>query len=149
MVLKDTLIVVKNQLMVVIVGGVIASIIWLFSDLPAILIGFLDKQTTVDRTRLIIGLFLSLVLALAWVYVLWRKTKLHPFYGILWDRHLNGFCPSCKKDLSEYSDIGEPGFPKYSFRCVSCEKRILITDDSGKNTDLKTAREFVRTQLGR
>jgi hypothetical protein len=130
-----------ESLIPALLGATGATIIWLFSDIPSIVLSFLSSIPQNILSKITIGLcILSLALAV-WIYLLRKKLKRIPAFGVLWDQKYNAYCPSCEKLLSNYNNryrlnnIEGPGF-----LCIHCKTYVLLRKDSGFPIDLDEAR---------
>ena len=56
------------------------------------------------------------------------RNKLVPFYGILWDKKMNSYCPSCKNLLSNYKCRPISALDSDdSFECIHCNKVVFLS----------------------
>jgi hypothetical protein len=56
-----------------------------------------------------------------------RSSKLQPYFGVLWDKRGNPFCPSCKNHLSNYDLYGL----YFGFYCTVCKNHVHLRDNDG------------------
>ncbi len=68
------------------------------------------------------------------------KDKLKPKYGVLWDKHKEPHCPSCKAYLTRHprSDI------VMNFGCHKCNDFITLVTDDGKDISLVEAQKLLK-----
>jgi len=133
---------VVSWLIPAILGAIATTLLWLFSDFPSIILSLFAQLSTQVLSKLTIGLFLLSVVLLIWIYFLQRnlKTKLKPFFGMLWDKTGNSYCPSCKNLLTNYgtyfSDTG------YGFRCLHCKDIVYLRSEENP-LQLSEAKEIL------
>ncbi len=124
------------------IAGVIgATILWLFSDIPPAILKLLESLPNTGLKKLSLGLFVVCLLEGVWIYS--QRTKLKPAFGVLWDRKLNPFCPSCKNLLTNYSNYGSE-YHAWGFWCIKCQQRVLLNTDDSVPISLEDAKERLR-----
>src|ERR1043165_230419 len=112
------------------------------------------------------GLSLSLNLALLFYARRSRKEnevlkasleeKLIFKFGVLWDKHNNPHCPSCKSPNPQKikhgpviatNNVTLAAPPQAVFECIKCDKEISLIDDDGRRLPLKTAKDILLGNL--
>ena len=80
---------------------------------------------------LIICIILSifLIICLTYCFILLRKNKLKPRFGLYWDKNKNPYCPICKKLISTSYYDNKPLDPY--FICLKCDIIIRLRDERG------------------
>ena len=75
-----------------------------------------SKVSITIQLLLPLSLLLLLILSISYNYHLYKtlKNKLEFSCGIYWDKYLNPYCPSCKKNLGNYAFYNIGNFESYT-----------------------------------
>lgn len=124
----------------ILIGSLYSEIIPIL--LPTI-IQELPKSILLKMLTLAILLFF---LSFAWSFAIYSKykTRLTPKCGVLWDKNKEAHCPACEKPLSEYCFVNIPSNPHYKFKCIQCDRDILLMHDS-KPISLLEAQKLLKS----
>ncbi len=127
-----------------IAGILISAILWLFSDIPPAILKLLEFLPNTGLKKLLLGLLVVCLSEGVWIYS--RRTKLKPGFGVLWDRKLNPYCPSCKNLLTNYTNWSHtsPQHYAWGFWCVKCQQKVFLNTDDGASISLEDAKEQLR-----
>lgn len=135
-----------------IVGALLTTLLWLFSDIPSAFISLLPVLPNTTLTKLSTGLLLIVLFEAFWIYSLRKrlKAKLKSSFGMLWDRDANPYCPACQKRLTNYRvDYAESlmirGAP--GFKCLSCDRIVFIEYEPDTYYDLPKVKQIVKSQF--
>jgi len=115
-------------------GAICTILVWTYTDVPALLLSFVQTLSLPILSKLLIGTGLLFLLAICVIILLGilLRNKLHPNFGLLWDNKGNPYCPSCEKLLTDYDVYAQPEdeyhnlFP--GFKCIGCNKILFIKD---------------------
>ena len=125
-----------------VIGAIIATLLWLFSDIPSAFFSLLPILPNILLIKLSIGLFLVVLCEAGVIYILRKSSKLQSFFGVLWDKKRNPYCPSCKNHLSNYEMYGR----YFGFYCLSCKKEVCLRDDNGAVIQLYMINKYFAEQ---
>jgi tRNA(Ile2) C34 agmatinyltransferase TiaS len=73
---------------------------------------------------------------IATVWLLVRRHKLRPGFGVLWDSKFEPHCPACETLLSAYGRYEVFG---WGWHCTKCKKSIALQNEVGVNIRLQEA----------
>jgi DNA-binding MarR family transcriptional regulator len=92
-------------------------------------------------------LAIGLTLETAYVAHLRRKIKLKPHFGVLWNKALVPHCPACSSVLSNYGRYWSGYSSFWAFKCLKCDKRIVMSDEAGNQLELPEAKDLISAKL--
>lgn len=97
---------------------------------------------------LVILLCITGILQLARIFSLKNKikTKLFPYFNVLWDKLKNPYCPNCQILLTNYNYSPETAI-KPHFRCVKC-KSIVTMHKNGEKLTIEEAKGLLPNIVG-
>ena len=85
---------------------------------------------------------LSNVFLIVTVWLLSRRTKLRPQFGVLWDSNGEAYCTGCRVPLSNYGMYqGADRQLAWGFQCAKCGRCLVLQNEIGRNMTLEEARK--------
>ena len=76
-----------------------------------------------------------------------KLLELRPRFGVLWDVHIQAYCPACRSVLAAYAQYVHGNGYLWGWNCIKCNRRVYLMNDHGGNVQIQWASEQIRTLM--